>query len=117
MSVELTGVVVDCRDPELVAAFWSDVLGYPYQADGGFAWLEVPAGALTVAFQQVSEEKRSKNRWHPDLTPGDASQEDELDRLLSIGASRIDVGQSEDVSWIVLADPEGNEFCLLAGEG
>jgi hypothetical protein len=65
-----------------------------------------------LVFAPVPEKKTSKNRVHIDVSPSGADQPEELDRLLALGARRIDVGQG-DVPWIVLEDPEGNEFCLL----
>lgn len=65
-------------------------------------------------FVEVPEVKAGKNRLHLDLRPDGRSTPEELDRLLSLGATRGDVGQGPDVTWVVLADPEGNEFCLLA---
>lgn len=63
---------------------------------------------------QVPEGKSIKNRLHLDLRTDGSSTEDELQRLLDLGARRVDVGQGPEVSWVVLADPEGNEFCLLS---
>lgn len=63
---------------------------------------------------QVPEGKSIKNRLHLDLRADGSSTEDELQRLLDLGARRVDVGQGPEVSWVVLADPEGNEFCLLS---
>ncbi len=67
-----------------------------------------------LLFLRVPEDKAVKNRLHLDLRPQDGSdQAAELERLLAMGARRVDVGQGSDVTWVVLADPEGNEFCLL----
>lgn len=65
-------------------------------------------------FMAVPEVKVGKNRLHIDLRAGGCTTTEELDRLLALGACRVDVGQGPDVTWVVLADPEGNEFCLLA---
>ena len=65
-----------------------------------------------MAFVQVPEDKVAKNRVHVDVTPTDRTQADEVDRLLGLGASRVDIGQ-RDTPWVVLADPEGNEFCVM----
>jgi hypothetical protein len=67
----------------------------------------------TLTFARVPEEKTVKNRLHLDVNPTDREQTDEVRRLIDLGARPADVGQG-DVSWVVLADPEGNEFCVLA---
>jgi hypothetical protein len=64
----------------------------------------------------VPEEKTVKNRLHIDVSPSGSDQNAEVERVLALGATRADVGQGRDVSWVVLADPEGNEFCILRGE-
>ncbi len=126
MPSRLTEVVVDCDDPDRVAAFWCAVLGYQ-RVNGGDGWLvigpssgdldsdDLRAGPVpaNMAFVTVPEDKAVKNRLHIDITPVDTSQEDEVDRLLNLGASRVDVGQGDE-EWVVLADPEGNEFCVMA---
>jgi hypothetical protein len=66
-----------------------------------------------IVFAPVPEAKTVKNRVHLDVNPSGVDQYVELERLLALGATRVDVGQADDVPWIVLADPEGNEFCLL----
>jgi hypothetical protein len=113
MTSRITGVVIDCADPIPLAAFWSQVLGYRSAGDPDFAWLETPEGTVAVGFQRVPEAKVVKNRVHVDLTPADTTQAEEVARLLAIGARHADVGQGSDVSWVVMADPEGNEFCVL----
>lgn len=65
-----------------------------------------------MAFLKSSESKRHKNRLHLDLNPAD--QASEVERLIEMGATRIDIGQADDAAWVVMADPEGNEFCVLA---
>jgi hypothetical protein len=70
---------------------------------------ELP-GAMAVLFNRNADTKSVKNRWHFDLVPDD--QETEVLRLEGLGARRVDIGQ-QDVSWVVMADPEGNEFCVL----
>jgi hypothetical protein len=67
-----------------------------------------------VTFARVAEGKTVKNRLHLDVNPTDREQDEEVRRLLGLGARPVDVGQGEE-SWVVLADPEGNEFCVLAG--
>ena len=72
-----------------------------------------PRCAPTLVFVPVPEDKSVKNRIHIDVNPTETDQSNELRRLIRLGARRVDVGQSQDVTWIVLADVEDNEFCLL----
>lgn len=115
MAARFTELIVDARDPDQLARFWSDVLGWDrtgtYQNEVEIA----PAdGSLpTIVFVPVPEAKAVKNRLHIDVSPVGCEQNEELARLLALGATPADVGQGEE-SWVVLADPEGNEFCLLA---
>ncbi|HUY50672.1 MAG TPA: VOC family protein [Streptosporangiaceae bacterium] len=104
---------IDSHDPRALARFWSAALDQPVllEADD-----EVVVGADLQAypglcFLPVPEGKTVKNRLHIDLAPDD--QDAEVARLEALGARRVDVGQGPDVSWVVLADPEGNEFCVL----
>lgn len=116
MACRFTGLVIDCHDPEALASFWSEVLGFPVgrdEDDEDERWLEVPDGqGPEILFEKVPESKTVKNRLHIDLNPTDREQNEELERLLALGARKVDVGQGEQ-TWHVLADPEGNEFCLL----
>lgn len=123
MTSRLTEVVVDCHDPRVVAAFWAKALGYvPIRQEEDVveiaAW-EPTVGAVqaaatppTLLFVRVPERKQVKNRLHLDLTPIDRSRDAEVTRLLGLGARHADLGQGER-SWVVLTDPEGNEFCVL----
>ena len=112
MTLRWQSVVVDCHDMGRVARFWSAALGLPLQGpdSDGLFWLEPGGGAPDLLFLPVPESKTVKNRLHLDLRPDD--QAHEVARLESMGARRVDIGQG-DVSWIVMADPEGNEFCVL----
>ncbi|WP_088283964.1 VOC family protein [Kineosporia sp. A_224] len=119
MTSRFTDLAVDCADPRRLARFWCAVLGYEIQEDdGGVVTIGAPAphggAAPTLTFAHVPEPKTLKNRLHVDLTPTDADQAHEVRRLLDLGARPVDVGQG-DASWVVLADPEGNEFCVLGG--
>jgi hypothetical protein len=87
-------------------------IGSPIVPEGKHHLGPVPP---TLTFAQVPEAKTVKNRLHLDLNPTDREQDDEVRRLLDLGARHADVGQTGDASWVVLADPEGNEFCVLAG--
>jgi predicted enzyme related to lactoylglutathione lyase len=109
---------LDVQDVEVMARFWSAALGYRVVPDdkGRSVHLHPPEGAdpraPTVWLQACAGPKTGKNRNHPDLAcQGDA--EAEADRLVALGAERIDIGQPGDAGFIVLADPEGNEFCIL----
>jgi len=111
VSLRLQNLTVDCRDPELVGRFWSAALQLSLQGPQDSEWwLELGGDSPDMLFLSVPETKSVKNRVHLDLRPDD--QEAEVSRLTSLGASRIDIGQGE-VTWIVMADPEGNEFCVL----
>ncbi len=116
MASVLTEVIIDCKDPLRVAQFWRDVLAWPMVEDArGYCWLSAtgePTAPPLLVFVPVPEPKTLKNRLHLDVNPSGCDQDEELDRLLALGARRVDVGQ-RDVPWVVLADPEGNEFCLL----
>ena len=119
MACRFTELVVDCRDPEALAAFWAAVLDYRVLSrdDDGAVEIGPVAGfggpAPTLVFGPVDDPKTGKLRLHIDLNPTDRDQDAELQRLLALGATPADVGQRGDEEWHVLADPEGNEFCLL----
>lgn len=110
----IASLVVDAIDAERLAQFWADVLGWQIIKRGGYgATIGAADGALEIDFRTVPDPpKATKNRLHLDIKPVSRGQADELERLLALGARRVDVGQRPDVSWFVLADPEGNEFCL-----
>ena len=118
MSCRLTELILNCHDPEALAPFWCEVLGY-VELDRDGADIEIgPASgfggaAPTIVLTHVSERKTTPLRMHLDVNPVDRDQDAELERLLALGARPADVGQSGDEPWHVLADPEGNEFCLL----
>jgi predicted enzyme related to lactoylglutathione lyase len=113
MAVHLENVAVDCRDAVGLTRFWADVLGWQARnVEPGWVELRAPDGAVPgLDLLEVPEPKTVKNRLHLDLRPDD--QAAEVARIEALGARRTDVGQGGDVSWIVLADPEGNEFCVL----
>ena len=132
-------LTIDANDPARLVRFWAPLLGYEVQPPppGFDSWIDwyrskgVPEEELAgdpddlvdrihdpsgrgpnIWFQIVPEEKAGKNRLHLDLTPIDCSQADEVARLEALGAHRVDIGQGQ-TKWVVLADPEGNEFCVL----
>jgi hypothetical protein len=116
MACRFTELIVDATEPERLAEFWSAVLGWPPTGtyEEGAIELADPAGARpTLLFVAVPEPKTVKNRLHIDVNPVGCDQSEEVDRLLALGARRVDIGQGQP-SWVVLADPEGNEFCVLS---
>jgi hypothetical protein len=119
MACRFSELVVDCRDPESLAAFWAAVLDYrelSRDEDGAIEiGPEVGFGghAPTLVFAPVPDPTPGKVRLHIDLSPTDRDQNEELDRLLGLGAVPTDIGQTGEENWHVLADPEDNEFCLL----
>jgi hypothetical protein len=112
MSLRWETIVIDCTDTRLVASFWSAALGLELLGpdDGEYA-IEPGGDSPDLLFQHVPERKSVKNRIHLDLRPDD--QAAEVERLLSLGALHIDIGQGT-VTWVVMADPEANEFCVLS---
>jgi hypothetical protein len=115
MASRLESLVVDAADPSVLASFWSQAIGWP-AAGSGEQWssLRSPSGrGPYLEFIKVEEPKGTKNRLHLDLAPAPGSdQAAEVARLRALGATPADIGQGE-VSWVVLADPEGNELCVL----
>jgi catechol 2,3-dioxygenase-like lactoylglutathione lyase family enzyme len=116
MACRITELVLDCHDPELLAQFWSQVLGYRVvdQDDEGVA-IGPPDGTpspVELLFSRSNDPKIGKLRLHIDVNATDRDRDEELARLEQLGAKHIDIGQGEQ-TWYVLADPEGNEFCLL----
>ena len=114
MGLKFDEICIDARDATALGQWWSEVLGWPHDVDDdGDVVLHAPPGAgVNWIFIAVSDEKVVKNRIHLDFRPDD--QQAEVDRVLALGARRVDIGQQGDESWVVLADPEGNEFCILA---
>lgn len=118
LSIRIQSVTVDSQEPAKIARFWAEVLGWRITYDEpDEVVLEPPAGnredgvSPDLLFVRVPEAKSVKNRLHLDLRPDD--QKAEVARVEALGARRVNVGQSDDVSWVVLADPDGNEFCIL----
>jgi catechol 2,3-dioxygenase-like lactoylglutathione lyase family enzyme len=112
----VAAIVTDCAHPKRLARFWTEAAGWPVARTGkGIAGLRAPGGiGPYLELVRGDGAKTVKNRWHPDVAPylGDEVA-DEVARLHSDGATLADVGQGPDVNWTVLADPEGNEFCVL----
>src|SRR3954454_5888573 len=128
MSSRLTEISIDCAEPARLADFWCGVLGYgildatddlieigPDHGPDAEVLEAVRRGPLapTIFLARVPEAKTVKNRVHFDVSPVDRTQAEEVARIEALGATRADIGQSGEESWVVLADPEGNEFCVL----
>ncbi|MGC5020814.1 VOC family protein [Micromonospora sp. DT47] len=109
-------VTVDAGDPARLARWWAEALGYQVVTEKPDE-VEIRQSAERlpgIVFVPVAAAKESKNRLHFDLRPDD--QEAEVERLVDMGARHVDVGQG-DAGWTMLADPEGNEFCVLRQQG
>ena len=119
--MRLQAITVDAHDPRALAEFWAEVLGWKIGEGGNEieVWIERElgdpknTGFPDILFLKNSDLKNVKNRLHLDLRPDE--QASEVRRLEKLGAKRIEIGQSADpdTSWVVMADPEGNEFCVL----
>jgi len=115
MGAVLREIIVDCNDPVRVANFWGQALGWEVQDNDGVLWMSksgAPFPDVLLVFVEVPEKKSVKNRVHIDISPVGCDRDDEVARLVGLGARPVDVGQGEQ-GWVVLADPEGNEFCVL----
>jgi len=119
MACRISELVIDCRDPQRLAEFWCEVLGFVVLDTEDDGAIEIGpregAGGLqpTLVLSPSTEPKAGKLPLHLDVSPTDRDQDAELDRLLGLGARPADVGQTGEEPWHCLADPEGNEFCLL----
>ncbi|WP_411102724.1 VOC family protein [Streptomyces sp. cmx-4-9] len=120
MASRISELVIDAADPDRLALFWGGVLGYRElgrEDDGSIAIGPPGAGhgglEPVLVFSPTRDPRAGKLRLHIDVNATDRDQDAELERLLALGARRVDIGQSGAESWHVLADPEGNEFCLL----
>ncbi|WP_030264082.1 VOC family protein [Streptomyces sp. NRRL B-24484] len=120
MACRISELVLDAADPGLLAAFWREVLGYVElgREDDGSIEIGPPGTGFggpqpTLVISPSEDPRPAKLRLHIDVSATDREQDAELERLLALGARHADVGQTGAESWYVLADPEGNEFCLL----
>ena len=123
MAALLSHVSVDSRDAHAQSLFWSAVLGWaedpddPNERGDEECMLVAPDGSQRLLFIEVPEDKVVKNRLHLDLRPASGTRDGELLRLLELGAVVVEDRRRPDGGgWFVLADPEGNEFCLLRSE-
>jgi predicted enzyme related to lactoylglutathione lyase len=122
MTSRVRWIDVDCADPYRLAGFWAAVTGLRQDPDDkpGDEECALLSGADPVEggmlFQRVPEGKTVKNRVHLDLQPTDRTRDEEVERLLGLGATLVDDRRRPDgTGWAVLADPEGNEFCVERG--
>jgi predicted enzyme related to lactoylglutathione lyase len=115
MPVRLHHIVLDARDLPGLARFWTQALGWKILSERE---REIVIGTdenapVGMCFMSAADPKTVKNRMHLDLTSSAQDRDQEIERLLALGARRVDVGQTGAESWTVLADPEGNEFCVV----
>lgn len=111
MTIELGMVTIDCEDPRHLAAFWTAALEVEIEQDfGDFLVLAATHGGVRLGFQRVPEARGGKNRVHVDF--GTTDREKEVKRLVELGATAHDEHSMPGITWTVLTDPEGNEFCV-----
>jgi len=115
MPVRLHHIVIDAHDLPTLARFWTQALGWKVLSEREREIIigtdeNAPVG---ICFMPVTDQKIVKNRVHLDITTEAQDRDQEIDRLLGLGAQRADIGQTGKESWTVLADPEGNEFCVI----
>jgi len=118
MSIRIQCLTIDSADPKRLGDFWSELLGWRVTYDETDEVVIEPQEDTPecdvcpdLLFIKVDDRKQGKNRLHLDLRPHD--QDVEVTRALKLGARKVDIGQDGTESWIVMADPEGNEFCIL----
>jgi len=123
MPARISHTTVDSRDAHAQSLFWAAVLGFgedpedPNEPGHEECMISSPDGVQRLLFIEVPETKTVKNRLHLDLVPTAGTREEELQRLLELGARVVeDLRRADGTGWVVLADPEGNEFCILRGE-
>jgi hypothetical protein len=119
MTATIRHITFDCADPYLLAQFWSEVTGYGEEPENGNhpddpeALIVSPDGSHRLLFIPVPEGKSAKNRVHLDLRPEGTTRDAEVDRLTALGATlHEDHRKPDGTGWVVLTDPEGNEFCV-----
>ena len=123
MTALISHTTVDSRDAYAQSLFWAQVLGFAPDPDEPDApgdeecLILSPDGRQRILFVEVPEAKTVKNRLHLDLVPAAGTRDEELERLLALGARTVDdLRQDDGTGWVVLADPEGNEFCILRSD-
>ncbi|WP_329389620.1 VOC family protein [Streptomyces sp. NBC_01351] len=119
MACRISEIVLKCRDPEVLARFWCEVLDFVELDREAEGCIEIgPREGFggpqpTIFLIRNDDPRNGLDRLHIDVNPTDRDQDAELERLLAAGATLVDIDQPAEASWHVLADPEGNEFCLL----
>jgi predicted enzyme related to lactoylglutathione lyase len=115
MPLRLHHIVIDTHDLPGLARFWTQALGWRVLSERDQEIVIGPdvTAPVGICFMPVTDAKTVKNRVHLDLTTSAADRDAEIGRLLALGARRVDIGQTGQESWTVLADPEGNEFCVV----
>jgi hypothetical protein len=123
VSSRVAHTSVDCKDAFALASFWAKVLDYadmpddPNEPGHAECMIVDPAGTHRLLFIEVPEAKQVKNRLHLDPKPTDRCRDEEIDRVLALGATRVaDLRNPDGTGWLVPADPEGNEFCILRSD-
>lgn len=120
MSLRLSHTTWDALDPHTIAEFWRELLDWTVQEPDSYhpgsdeCYLVSPHG-YTVLFYKVPDGKTVKNRAHMDLVPDNSTRDEQVARALRLGAAMVD-DRRDDLGWAVMADPEGNEFCILQGD-
>ena len=123
MTSRLSHTSVDCHDAYRLAIFWREVLGYtevpddPDEPGDEECMIVNPDGEQRVLFIEVPDDKQCKNRVHFDLVPADRTRDEEVERVQGLGASIVDdLRNADGTGWVVMADPEDNEFCILRSD-
>ena len=123
MVSRISHTTIDCRDAYALSEWWKGVIGYsdvpddPNEAGHEECMIVDPESGHRLLFIEVPERKSVKNRLHLDLAPTDASRDQEVERVIGHGAQQLaDLRRPDGSGWVVLADPEGNEFCILRGD-
>jgi Glyoxalase-like domain len=119
MTLHIRNITVDCADPYLLATFWSRATGWledpddPNRPGDPEGRIVTSHGRISMLFEPVPEGKSGKNRLHLDLVPVERTRDEEVERLLGLGAAQVaDRRRPDGTGWVVMADPEGNEFCV-----
>ncbi|AXB44212.1 VOC family protein [Amycolatopsis albispora] len=116
MTVQLGAVTIDCADPKKLAGFWTEALGVEVVVDHGDFLMLAPVSpdGVMISLQRAEERQPGKNRLHMDLRTEE--REEEVKRLVGLGAEKIEEHRVPGIAWTVLADPEGNRFCVGTAE-
>jgi hypothetical protein len=123
MTSRIDHTTIDCHNAYALSKFWAEVLGFtdvpgdPNEPGHEECMIIDPSGEQKVLFIEVPEDKQVKNRVHFDLVPTDRTRDEEIERVLALGAEPFDdLRRADGTGWLVLTDPEGNEFCILRSD-